>query len=184
MFPIPTGGWRHLTAILLCLGLAACNEPAAEAPAGPVAFHPDDECHVCGMVISELPGPKGEAVEASGAVKKFCSVQEMFVWWLQPENRNLNVTLYVHDMTRSEWNRPDDSHLIDAKKAYYVVGSDLKGAMGVTLASFADRLAAEGMATARGGQVLRWDEIGLEQLQMMHTGNDGHAGHSGHGTAH
>src|SRR3546814_4849150 len=77
-----------------------------------LAFHPSDECHVCGMVITDFPGPKGAAATASG-VKKFCSPAEMLGWWLQPENHRADVQLYVHDMGRSHWNIPDDAHLID-----------------------------------------------------------------------
>ena len=55
---------RLLLAAALLLGLAACNEPEENAQAlAPVAFHASDECHVCGMAISDFPGPKGEAVE-------------------------------------------------------------------------------------------------------------------------
>lgn len=110
-------------ALLLAVGLAGCGEKEeVEQALDPVAFHDSDECHVCGMIISDFPGPKGQAVE-KGGVKKFCSTAEMLGWWLQPENRLLDAKLYVHDMGRSVWEKPDDSHLIDATSAYYVVGT-------------------------------------------------------------
>ncbi|WP_404942445.1 nitrous oxide reductase accessory protein NosL [Pseudomonas fluorescens] len=34
-------------------------------------------------------------------------------------------------MGRSHWDTPDDARLIEAKTAYYVLGTGLKGAMGV-----------------------------------------------------
>ena len=106
-------------ALLLGLGLAGCGEQEeVRQSLEPVAFHASDECHVCGMIISDFPGPKGQAVE-KGGVKKFCSTAEMLGWWLQPENRLLEARLYVHDMGRSVWEHPDDGHLIDATSALW-----------------------------------------------------------------
>jgi copper chaperone NosL len=160
---------RILLVLLFSLVLVACNEPEEpQQSLGPVAFHPGDECHVCGMIISDFPGPKAEAVDKS-AVKKFCSVAEMLGWWLQPENRIGTAKLYVHDMGRGEWAKPDDSHLIDATSAFYVVGladSGLKGAMGAVLASFADEQAARQLAAIHGARVLRFDEIDQDVLQQ------------------
>jgi copper chaperone NosL len=102
-----------------------------------------------------------------GGIKKFCSTAEMLGWWLQPENHHGDAKLYVHDMGRSTWNTPDDSHLIDAKNAFYVIGSGLKGAMGVVLASFSNQQAAEKLAADSGGRVLRFSDIDLALLQQQ-----------------
>lgn len=152
-------------AALLGLLVSGCgDEQQATVALDPVPFHEGDECHVCGMAISDFPGPKGEAV-AANSVRKFCSTAELLGWWLQPENRHSNARLYVHDMGRSDWNQPDDRHLIDATTAYYVVGIKRRGAMGATLASFADQAAAERLAQEEGGRVLRFSEIDQNVLQ-------------------
>jgi copper chaperone NosL len=168
---------------LLALGLAGCNEAEqTEQALEPVAFHASDECHVCGMAISDFPGPKGQAV-GKGGVKKFCSTAELLGWWLQPENRMSNATLYVHDMGRSTWEQPDDHYLIDATTAYYVAGTGLKGAMGAVLATFAEQSAAKALAAMHGGRVLRFDEIDqsvLQQTQGMHHMPGQHQAHAGH----
>ena len=164
---------RVVAALLVGLLMSACDKaPESSFSDAPVAFHPNDECHVCGMVINEFPGPKGQVVE-QGGVKKFCSTAEMLGWWLQPENHHDTAKLYVHDMGRSQWDTPDDWHLIDARSAFYVLGTGLKGAMGVVLASFADEAKAQKVATDTGGRVLRFTEIDLALLQQP-------AGHSGH----
>ena len=158
---------RVMAALLAGLLLAACDKaPESSFTDAPVAFHPNDECHVCGMVITDFPGPKGAAVGAGG-VKKFCSPAEMLGWWLQPENHRADVTLYVHDMGRSHWDAPDDAHLIDARTAYFVIGSGLKGAMGVVLASFSDPQAAEKLASDSGGRVLRLEDIDQKLLGQV-----------------
>jgi len=175
---------RVLITAAMVLGLAGCNEAEqSEQLLEPVAFHSSDECHVCGMVISDFPGPKGQAVE-KGGVRKFCSTAEMLGWWLQPENRMLNAKLYVHDMGRSTWEHPDDKFLIDATSAYYVAGTSLKGAMGVVLATFADESAAKGLAAMHGGRVLRFEDIDQSVLQqssdMSHDMPGHQQAHAGH----
>ncbi|CAI8775890.1 Copper-binding lipoprotein NosL [Pseudomonas sp. IT-P12] len=158
--------------LMACLMLTACDKPVqARYSDKPTAFHPSDECHVCGMIIEGFPGPKGEVVERSG-VKKFCSTAEMIGWWLQPENQHGDARLYVHDMGRSPWDKPDDAHLIDARDAFYVVGTRLKGAMGVVLASFSSKHMADRLAEEQGGRVLRFSEIDqsvLQQPAMSHS---------------
>ena len=53
-----------LLAALAAITLTACsgNEEQTMAKPEPVHFESGDECHVCGMVISNFPGPKGEAI--------------------------------------------------------------------------------------------------------------------------
>src|SRR5690606_39086033 len=117
------------------------------------------------MIITDFPGPKGLAA-AGATVTKFCSTAELFGWWLQPENQILEANLYVHDMTDTPWDSPDDQRLIDATTAYYVIGTALQGSMGPTLASFADKDKAQQFAAAHGGRVLGFDEIDLGLLQQ------------------
>lgn len=154
---------------LLLVGLVAlsgCSEPeqVAEKPAA-VHFEDGEECHVCGMAITGFPGPKGEVItEKQQQVHKFCSTKDMFSWVLQPENIKRDHTLYVHDMAQSEWDSPADTALIDAREAFYVIGSERKGAMGPTLASFADSTAADGFAAEFGGHVKAFADITMSDL--------------------
>jgi len=156
-----------LVAALAAITLTACsgNEEQTTAKPDPVHFESGDECHVCGMVIGNFPGPKGEAIsEKDQHVRKFCSTKDMFAWMLQPENVNRDHTLYVHDMAQTEWESPDDAALIDARDAFFVVGSDRTGAMGPTLASFSTDDAAHGFMMEHGGEVLKYSEITMEHL--------------------
>lgn len=168
--------FKCLPAVLMCaLFLAGCSEDVAkdvEKPA-PVHIESADECHVCGMVIPRFPGPKGEIItEKAQTVHKFCSTRDMFSWVLQPENVKRKHTLYVHDMSQTEWETPDDAALIDAREAFYVVGSERKGAMGQTLASFSGESAAHDFMMEHGGEVLQYDAITLEHLNTeMPMGN-------------
>lgn len=168
---------RAFVVAAIVVGLAACGEAEKKQLAlEPVAFHDSDECHVCGMVITRFPGPKGQAV-SQDKTRKFCSTAEMLGWWLQPENQNLKAELYVHDMGRSDWNRPDDKHLIDATEAWYVAGTELKGAMGIVLASFADKQAAQALADEHDGSVLAFGEIDQALLQRRAVVGQAHHRH-------
>lgn len=157
---------RLILGLILAVGLAACSdEKQTQVNYDPVAFHSDDECHICGMIISDFPGPKGEAIGRDG-VRKFCSTSEMLGWWLQPENQISDARLYVHDMGKSHWDQPDDAHLIDATQAWYVLGTPLKGAMGASLASFAQEVDARDLASQHNGRVVRFEDIDQALLQQ------------------
>lgn len=161
-------------AVALLLG--GCGDKAAQNVAmQPMAFHSDDECHVCGMVITRFPGAKGQALDAKAQqVRKFCSAAEMLSWWMQPENRQANLTLYVHDMGKSQWDKPDDAHLILAEQAFYVPAPDLPGAMGLSLGSFSDKQAAQQFADEQDSEVLTLEEMIATLSAAPGTAHHGH----------
>lgn len=171
---------RWCLALLLSVLLTACSDDKASTDTaevrGPVAFAAGDECHICGMIITELPGAKAQAVDSrSSNVQKFCSTQDMLSWWLQPENKTLKAELYVHDMVKTPWEHPQDEHLIDARSAWYVVGSSVQGAMGPSLVSFSEREAAETLAATKGGRVLGWEQLDMAVLQELASAGHEHA---------
>ncbi|WP_372870370.1 nitrous oxide reductase accessory protein NosL [Shewanella sp.] len=159
-------GTRTLGFALLAFLLAGCNEQAgSDAAAVPVAVASGDECHLCGMLILEFPGPKGELyLRNDTAVKKFCSTRDLFAMVLDPEYQHQVRQIFVHDMGKSPWQTPDDSAFIDGKTAWYVLGSARDGAMGHTLASFGEREAAERFARDFGGSIKRFEELTVSSL--------------------
>ena len=49
---------RAVAGLMMCLLLAACDNPVQATYSDTAsAFHPSDECHVCGMIIDGFPGP-------------------------------------------------------------------------------------------------------------------------------
>ncbi|MFT5755703.1 MAG: copper chaperone NosL [Alteromonadaceae bacterium] len=129
-----------------------------------------DECHLCGMLISNFSGPKGElfrkevTAAASNKVKKFCSTRDMFSFYLDPENKRNVTTMLVHDMSKSPWDSANDKYFINAKSAWFVSGSSQIGAMGKTLASFSNKQDAETFINEFGGYLLTFEEIDLSIL--------------------
>ncbi|MDX3773604.1 nitrous oxide reductase accessory protein NosL [Chromatiaceae bacterium AAb-1] len=148
------------------LFLPACQPVQQNSqPVTPKAFTEHDECHVCGMSVTRFPGPKGQVLNANGQAAKFCSSAEMFGWYLQPEHQRQQLHLFVHDMGSTDWDKPADSALIDARTAYYVVAEGYQSAMGMPIASFADKAKAEQFAATANTVVLRFTDIDQQLLQ-------------------
>lgn len=161
---------RLLPFILFSLLISACNEPptALQQAQKAMAIESHEECHLCGMIINSFPGPKGQLYErGNDASLKFCSTRDMFAYLLDPEHYHAIQTVYVHDMTVTPWEHPEDKTFIDARKAWYVVGHNRKGAMGPTLASFADHEVANAFAAQYGGNVFDFDAISQQLLLEM-----------------
>ncbi|MCP5077473.1 MAG: nitrous oxide reductase accessory protein NosL [Psychromonas sp.] len=159
--------FKSFTAISLLLLMVGCNDKQAEQQMlkEAVAIETADECHLCGMLISNFPGPKGESVaKNSEQVNKFCSTRDLFAYYLQPENKRNVTQLFVHDMSKMPWEELNDGHFIDAKTAWYVTGSSKRGAMGQTLASFSKKEHAEAFSKGFGGEVYSFDEITIDRL--------------------
>ncbi|MBE0353045.1 nitrous oxide reductase accessory protein NosL [Pseudoalteromonas lipolytica] len=155
--------------------LCACGESEIkQTPSQAVAIEATDECHLCGMLISEFPGPKAELLQTdtnSGSGKKihkFCSTRDMFSYYLEPENTRNVSDIFVHDMSKTPWHKPADNYFINARKAWYVAGSSQQGAMGNTLASFATEQDAINFQNEFGGHVIRFEDITHAILMPAH----------------
>ena len=155
-----------ILSIACSLFLFGCGGAESLAPPRPAqTIDSTHECHLCGMLIAEFPGPKGELyTKTSEQIKRFCSTRDLFSFSLDPEYEHQVKEVYVHDMSKSEWALPDDSHFINARLAWFVVGSTQTGAMGETIASFGQKQDAEDFSAKFGGKLYRFDEITQAQL--------------------
>ncbi len=164
--------WVIISVTFMSAFISACSEQAQQSQMlhQAVAIESTDECHLCGMLIMNFAGPKGELFkngvteESSNKVNKFCSTRDMFSFYLDPENKRNVTTMLVHDMSKMPWNAPKDEFFIDARKAWFVAGSEKTGAMGKTLASFSKQTDAQAFADEFGGKVLDFTEITIEVL--------------------
>ena len=159
------------TLIIAATSLMSCSDKADQAQMlhKAVAMESADECHLCGMLITRFDGPKGEVFrkEMGDQVFKFCSTRDMFSYYLDPENKRNVAQMFVHDMSKMPWGSDsiDDKYFIDAKTAWYVIGSEKTGAMGETLASFSQQHDAQAFAKEFGGEVLGFDAISYAALR-------------------
>ena len=156
--------------VLISVFVTACSDKNEQQQVihQAVAMESSDECHLCGMLITHFDGPKAEIFrkEQGDTVFKFCSTRDMFSYYLDPENTRNVSQILVHDMSKMPWGSDsiNDKYFIDAKIAWYVVGSEKIGAMGKTLASFSLQTDAQAFAKEFGGNVLNFKDVNQDSL--------------------
>ncbi|HXE39650.1 MAG TPA: nitrous oxide reductase accessory protein NosL [Azonexus sp.] len=143
--------------------LAACGEPAK--PVAPLEIAGDTACALDGMILLDFPGPKAQIHYDQGTPDFFCDTREMFSILLRPEQKKRIVAIYTQDMGQADWNRPQ-GHWLDAKSAFYVVGSPRRGSMGPTVPSFAREADARKFAEQYGGKVLPFAQVTLDMVDL------------------
>jgi len=158
-----TSAIRHAMPLVLALTLAACHQQAA--PVAPQEIDARTSCSLDGMTLADFPGPKGQILYATGKPDFFCDTFEMFSIYLQPEQKKRITGIFTQDMGKTDWEKPQ-GHWIDARQAYYVLGSKKTGSMGPTLAAFASQQDAEAFAGQFGGKMLRFDQVTLDMVNL------------------
>ena len=144
---------------------ALAQAPAAELPK-PGAM---DLCPVCGMLVAKYPNWITTITYQDGHAHFFDGAKDMLKFWHDPGK-------YASGHSREQITRISVTEYyglqaIDAKTAYYVVGSDVLGPMGhefVPLASAED--AADFLKEHKGVRILRFDEITAELPLMLDAG--------------
>lgn len=162
---------RRTGSLLAALVLAACSQ----ASNGPAAREPGAGamCTLDGMALADFPGPKAQVWYGEHEVDHYCDLLELFAQLLAPEQKRMVRAAYVQDMGAADWAQPK-GHWINARDAYYVVGSRKLGSMGPTFGSFAAQNDAEAFARAEGGQVLRFGQVSLAMTQVRMDGAAAH----------
>nr|WP_264185804.1 nitrous oxide reductase accessory protein NosL [Roseicella aerolata] len=143
--------------------MAGCDEAdqATEAPP-PVALTREAMGHFCGMTLVEHPGPKGQILLRGNARPVwFSSARDAIAFTLLDEESKAIRAIYVSDMAKAQtWEDPGATNWVEARQAWFVLGSDRRGGMGAEEAvPFSDQTAAERFAAAHGGRVLRLTEV-------------------------
>lgn len=178
-----------LAAFAGALALAGCNDQkTAEAPPPPVELTAAAIGHYCGMNVLEHTGPKGQIILASRKDPVwFSSARDAISFTMLPEEPKDISAIYVSDMAKApNWDEPGTSNWVDARKAFFVVGSRMKGGMGADEAvPFSDKTAAEKFATENGGRVMAFADVPKDYVlgataETTSSVEDGHDGHGGH----
>lgn len=147
----------------LIFSLSGCDKQSAAVT--PQELTAGDSCSLDGMSLLDFPGPKAQIHYASGEPDLFCDTTEMFSIYLQPEQQKRVTGIFTQDMAKTSWEEPRNNW-VDAKKMFFVLGSKRHGAMGPTLASFAQQQDAEKFAKEYGGQVYRFEQITRDMVDM------------------
>ena len=141
---------------------------AAQTP--PPKPGPRDLCPVCGMLVSKYPNWVATIVYKDGHAHHFDGAKDMFKFWFDPpkyaagHHREMMASIWVTDFY--------NLGKVDARKAWYVTGSDVLGPMGhefVPLASKED--AEEFLKEHKGVRMLRFDQVGREMPAGLDAGS-------------
>lgn len=171
---------RLIAALLLIMAVAGCGEDKLAALPAPREPGPDAIGTVCRMSLSEHSGPKGQVfVGRQDAPLWFSSVRDTFSWLLVDDGAGRKLAaIYVNDMARAgNWDKPSAGAWVEARKAHFVVGSDMGTDMGggAELVPFSNRADAESFAGRHGGTVVEFAQITPEVLaEGVHHANRGH----------
>jgi len=140
-----------LAILVLALGLQA-EEFSKAASAKPELIQKEDVkayCPICGMNLQQFYKTSHGVYLTDGTVKQYCSIRCLAVDWASIESR---VKKIVVTDAKSE-------KLIDAKEAFYVVGSSVPGTMSMSSKiAFAQKEDAQSFMKEYGGEMMNFNE--------------------------
>ncbi|WP_158601205.1 nitrous oxide reductase accessory protein NosL [Haloplanus aerogenes] len=166
--------------------LAGCSGGQSNGgpPPDPVPISENAECDVCGMVISEHPGPNGQifyrenSPERHDNPARFDSTKAcLFPYYFEHEQRGWTAeAVYVTDYSRIDYEisvvegqqyiqtamAPET--FSNAADVVFVVGSDVHGAMGADFIPFSDADEGTAFADEFGGRTVTMDDITPKML--------------------
>lgn len=149
--------------LIIILLISGCTEGRVTKTT-PFEFGREEACTVCGMIVVDYPGPKAQIHYENGMIDPFCCTLDLFTFFLQPGRPGQIKAIYVNDMAKADWKKPE-GHWIDARKAYYVYGGDVMVAMGEALVPFSERKDAEFYQKDHGGRIVGFDDVTMEMLR-------------------
>lgn len=140
--------------------------PVRGAGGGPPAPGPRDVCPVCGMLVAKYPNWIAILELEDGKPSFFDGAKDLFKYFFDlqkaargrkpPRISRLWVTEY-YGLTR-----------VDARTAFYVVGSDVLGPMGHELVPLASgEEAEEFLADHKGRRILRFDDVTFDTPEKL-----------------
>lgn len=130
---------------------------------------PKDLCPVCGMLVSKYPNWIAVVTWKDGHAHFFDGAKDMFKFLQNlahyaPGHRKEDIAgIYVTDFYNLE--------RIDARKAYFVIGSDVLGPMGHELVPLASKPDAEDfMKDHKGKRILTFNAVTAEICMSLDDG--------------
>jgi len=152
-----------LAACLLATALfvAGCKQDETASVPRPQEPTRETTAEFCGMEVLGHSGPKGQIFLKSRKTPLwFSSARDAIAFTLLPEEPSDIAAIYVNDMGRAGWDKPEPGTWIEARQAWYVIGSSRTGGMGAAeTVPFAERSAAENFARQSRGRVVAFKDI-------------------------
>jgi len=153
-----------ISIILLLISLLTSSAMAAAKSA--VAPSAKDKCPVCGMFVAKYPNWTAATTTKDGMIFYFDGPKDMFAHYFAvarytPGKKQSDISgLAVKEYYSLK--------MIDAKSAFFVIGSDVYGPMGAELVPFASQQDASSFLQDHKGQkILRFGEITPQLLNSL-----------------
>lgn len=163
-----------ILAMLVWLSAWCVETPQGSAPAVAQAVSvpaptPADRCPVCGMFVAKYPHWTATVVWKNGAVAHFDGAKDLLFYLHQlPKYAAGRTSGDIATIAVTEFY---DLRRIDARQAYYVIGSDVLGPMGREFVPFASQADAEEFSRDHHGtRVLRFQDISLRVVHDVDAG--------------
>lgn len=156
-----------LAGLLLCA--LASTAHAQQALSGIPKPGVKDLCSVCGMLVSKYPNWAATVLYMDGHAHHFDGAKDLFKYLQDlPKYAPGHRTDDMRSIAVTDFYNLDK---IDAKKALYVLGSDVLGPMGHELVPLATRADADDfMKDHKGKRVLGFDQVTKEIVEKLDRG--------------
>lgn len=152
-----------LASFVSVLLISGCEGQEKVVPPAAVALTADAIGRYCGMNVLEHAGPKGQVILDAriGEPFWFSSARDTLAFTMLPEEPKDYAAVYVSDMGKApSWDKPGETNWIDAKTAFYVIGSALRSGMGASeTVPFSSRDVALKFAVENGGEVKSFEDV-------------------------
>ena len=129
----------------------------------------DARCPVCGMFVAKYDVWVTQIRYGDSTIHSFDGVKDMMAYYHNPVVYNGQeqvkiAEIWVKDYYSLKW--------LNARQAFFVIGSDVHGPMGHELIPFSIKAAAESFfADHHGRRILTFDEITVEIVDQLRVGN-------------
>ncbi len=146
---------RFLLVVLLLLGVSAYAK---------VDVPKDAKCAVCGMKVAKYPNWVAVIEMNDGHKHYFDGVKDMMKFYLYPEKFKFKKESAKDILVTDYYTLKQ----IDAKKAWYVLGSNVFGPMGDELIPFKTKKDAEAFLKEHNGKsIVQFDKVDAQVLSGL-----------------
>ncbi|HZV82972.1 MAG TPA: nitrous oxide reductase accessory protein NosL [Geobacteraceae bacterium] len=161
----PMTACRNTARAFLCVLFLAASTLAADPAAAP-APSAKDKCPVCGMFVAKYPDWLASSRLKDGTTYFFDGPRDMFSHYLDlPRYARGKQQADITSLAVKEYY---SLKTIDARNAFFVIGSDVYGPMGAELVPFTTKKDATAfMADHRGKRIVRFSDVTPQLLKSL-----------------
>ena len=157
---------KNIPVFCLFVALIAFSVSSFAAPQEKPAQN--ERCPVCGMFVAKYDNWITQVRHADGSILFFDGMKDLFVYYFAPRQHGGTAPesiseIWAKDYYTLQW--------INAREAFFVVGSDVYGPMGHEFIPFASSRAAEAfLKDHHGKEILPFDAVTEDRVQSMRMG--------------